>query len=220
MAKLPGTFDRRKSLPHIQLLSHFLKPREIVLSKWSYFGPFLKEEPSFAIEHFIRDGSLVPCNAEEKLDRLFSVPQLKAIAKEEGINVSGTKADLIARLMAAVPEKAERLVASRQVVKCSGEVVDFITQHEQKKREGLELAKSKAFDALKRTQAKEAYKCRLEYEKKYSYQEGEARTYIVEELNFILTSAPKVLGQISQSDLRDLSVRTHLNPRFFEHTPS
>jgi len=85
MAKLPADFDWRKSPAHMDLLSKFIKPRDVAqVMGWQYLKHAIKEDPRETIERFIRDGTLIPSGLEATLNRVFTVAQLKEMLKERG----------------------------------------------------------------------------------------------------------------------------------------
>jgi hypothetical protein len=103
MAKLPANFDWRKSPAHIDLLGYFIKARDIeTVLHWDYLKNAIKQNPKDVIERFLREGVLITCELDEILDCVFKVPDLQKMAKEEGLKTTGTKAELVERLVTAI----------------------------------------------------------------------------------------------------------------------
>jgi len=209
MPKLAANFDWRKSPAHIELLGKFIKPRDVAqVLNWQYLKDSIKENPKDAIERFIREGMLITCELDEILDCAFTASDLKKMAKEEGLKTTGTKAELVERLITANRSKVEKATSRLKIMKCSLQAREFVENFEQSKQQALESAQQKSFELLLGGDAREAYKVFLAYRREYIMPELEADTYELEKLNFILTSAPKVLGDINSSDLASLRAAT------------
>jgi len=209
MVKLPANFDWRKSPTHIDLLAKFIKPRDVAqVLNWQYLKDSIKENPKDAIERFIREGILITCELDEILDCAFTASDLKKMAKEEELKTSGAKAELVEHLVTANRYKMEKATSKLKIMKCSPQAREFLENFEQSRQQALESAKQKSFELLLKGNAKEAYKVFLAYQHEYIMPEMEVRTYEIEKLNFILTSAPKVLGNINSSDLVSLRAAT------------
>ena len=209
MAKLPANFDWRKSPAHIDLLGKFIKPRDIAqVLNWQYLKDSIKESPKDAIGRFIQEDILIPCEVDEVLDCVFTASDLKKMAKEEGLKTTGTKAELVERLVTANRPQMEKATSKFKIMKCSPHAREFVENFEQSKQQALESAKQKSFEALLKGDAREAYKVFLAYQREYIMPELEARIFEIEKLNFVLTSAPKVLGTIGPSNLASLRAAT------------
>jgi len=205
MAKLPANFDWLKSPIHVNLIGEFRKPRDVTQSwKWGYLKYVLKEDPKDAIERFIREGMLITCELEEILNFKFTVSDLKKMAKEEGLKTYFTKAELVEHLITVNRSRMERITSNLKIMKCSQQAIERVENSEQIKQQALESAQQESFELLLKGDVKEAYKAFLAYERRYNRNEFEARTRDIEKMNFILTSAPKVLGNINSSDLASL----------------
>lgn len=206
MAKLPETFDWRKSPAHIDLLGKFVKPRNLAqVMSWQYLNDALNENPKEAIERFVRDEALVASNLNETLDCAFTAAELKKIAKEQqSVKQTGSKAELAERLIAADRSKMETLVSKIKVMKCSTQALKLVEEFEQRKQQALDEAKQQSFEALLRGDAKGAYKAFLAYQKAYVDSEFQSQTVVIDGLCIVLSSEPKVLGEMSQSDLTGL----------------
>jgi hypothetical protein len=209
MSKRPVFFDWRTSPAHIDLLSKFIRPRNVEqVFNWEYLKDSLKENPKDAIVRFIDEGTLVVCELEEILNRAFTASDLKKLAQEEGTRTSGTKAELVERLATANPRKMEQITSGLKIMKCSPQAKGFVEHFNHDKQQALECAKQDTFNWLLSGNAKEAYRVFLAYQRKYIMPEMEARTYEIGTLKFILTAAPQVLGNITSLDLAILRAAT------------
>ena len=220
MAKLPASFDWRKSPAHIDLLGKFVKPRDIAqVMNWQYLKDTIKESPKEATERFIHNGALVTCEIDEILDCAFTASELKKMAREQGLKQTGTKAELIERLVDSDHSKMEKLTSKFRIMKCSPQALALVEEFEQRKQQALDVAKQKSFEALLKGDARGAYKAFLAYQREYIDPGLESQTYEIEKLNFILSSSPKVLGKISQTDLANLRAATCMPTLWYGEPP-
>ena len=216
MAKLPTNFNWRESSAHIDLLDKFVKPRNVAqVLTWQYLPETLKETTKDALERFIREGVLKNCDIEDALYCAFTAVDLKKMAKEQGVSLAGTKAELIERLIASDRVKMGNVVSKLQIMKCTPQAAEFVLAYQEKLQRALESTKQKCFDLLLKGQAKEAYKVFLAYQREYIEPGFESRTYAIEKMNFILTSKPKVLNPISLLDLQSLRAAICMSVLFY-----
>ena len=98
-------FDWQRSTPHLMLLANFLKLRPAgelpPLPAETTWEALLEEPPEQAIKRFRALGLLVSASLHERLEYHFTVAQLQALARARGLDSSGPKAALVARLAAA-----------------------------------------------------------------------------------------------------------------------
>jgi hypothetical protein len=203
MAKLPANFDWRKSPAHLDLLGKFIKPRDLAqVLNWQYLKDSIRESTKDAIDRYIRDGALVPCELEEGIDRLFTAAQLKKMLKDLGQKQSGAKEELIERIIETNREEMERIISRSKIMKCSATGLAIVEQYEKEKQHDVELAMQLSYNALMRGDPKEASRIYVAYNRRYTDPDFSSSPYEVGELGSILSSSPKVLGDISPADLR------------------
>jgi hypothetical protein len=217
MAKLPSSFDWKKSFNHIWLLGQYVKPRKVKLYDDDQAQYTLKESLSDAIDRFIKEGMLTNCELSETLYCVMTIADLKTIAKEEGFKLNGTKTDLIDRFLVANHSRAEQLSSKVKVLKCSQSAQDFLEKYEQEKNSDMKLAKAKSFEAFLESDSKKAYKIFVSYQRKYR-SDFEASTYDLEKIDFIITSSPKSLGNINQADLISLRAATCMDEMWHDES--
>ncbi len=101
--QLTWSFNWRKSPQHMLFLKTFLKMRPAnehpQLPADSDWQSLLQEPPEKAIVRFRVHGVLVKASLYERLDHFFKVEQLKEMLRERDLPVSGTKKELITRLI-------------------------------------------------------------------------------------------------------------------------
>jgi hypothetical protein len=80
MAKLPSSFDWKKSFNHIWLLGQYMKPRKVKLYDDDQDQYTFKESLSDAIDRFMKEDMLVNCELSEILYCVMTIADLKRIA--------------------------------------------------------------------------------------------------------------------------------------------
>ena len=206
MPKLPSNFNWKDSPSHFNLLLAFDKPRAIKqVLDWDWPRHTLKEKTEIAIERFLQEGMLVPASIEEGLNRLYQVVHLKKLLSEMGLPTSGSKVELIERLVAHDRSGMEALIGAG-IVKCSDAALRLIDERKKKIEEEENLVKQKTLDAFRANNPKEA--CKIFETFRRSTFEGDYKIsiYDVDELKFILTSQPKILSGISPQNLKAFQV--------------
>lgn len=205
-------FDWRNSPAHMGLLANFLKPRDVdQVANWQYLKTTLGEAPSAAIARFVRDGALNQADLVEGLEQVFTVAQLKQMLKVRGLKLSGSKSELIERLVAADRPGMESSYDRSKLLTCSLEARVLVEQFLQERQQEEEAAKHRSFDALLRDDIKDALKSHASYAQRYFGGEYVSNSYLASEMAFILTCKPKVLGSISQENLRALQAAVCLS---------
>ena len=205
MAKLSANFDWKNSPAHLDLLSKFVKPRDVAqVMDWLYLKNTIRESTQDAVDRFIRDGALIPCGIEESAERVLTAAQLKKMLKEPGLKQTGSKEELVERLVAADHAGVERVISRNRVVKCSATGLALVERYEKDKQSDLDEAKQQSFAALLRNAPKEAYKLFVAYARKYASPDLPSNPPEVGWLEHILSSQPMVLGDALPSALRSL----------------
>ena len=190
--------DVYKRQNHIWLLSKYIKPAKVEYDDDQSY--VVKEHLCDAIDRFIQEGMLINCELKETLYCVMTIADLKAIAKEENFKLSGTKTELVDRFLSANYSKAEKLVSKIKTLKCSQLAKDFLKKYQQEQEIDINLAKTQSFQALLESDSKKSYKIFLLHkQKRYPTFEENMRDF--RKIDFILTSKPKVLGNISQQNL-------------------
>jgi hypothetical protein len=120
--RLTFAFDWRKSIPHMMFLKTFLKMRpadEHPIYSSSEWHACLEEPPEKAIERFLVQKALVKATVAERLDYHFKARQLKEMARQRQLPVSGRKDELIARLIQADKAGMYRQLPKGELLQCS-----------------------------------------------------------------------------------------------------
>jgi len=183
------------------LLLAFDKPRDVrQVLDWAWPRQTLGEKVEVAIERFIQEGMLIPATVEEGLNRLFQVAQLKKLLSERSLSTSGSKGELIERLIAHDKQGMIKIIGNN-VFKCSNAALNLIAERKQKIEKETDVAKRQTFEAFKANNPKEACKIYETFRRQSVDSTYKISIYDVEELHFILISQPKVLANFSQDEL-------------------
>jgi hypothetical protein len=141
-------FDWSESPSHVRLLSVFRLPRIILqVSRWTTF-PNLKEPIRSAIERFANSGMLRQCTLGEMVSVNFKVGDLKARCKELGIKQSGSKEELIARLLQLDHQTMEKLFENTIMHCLSDKGIAFIQSYNQLKDAALAETKQDIYQRI------------------------------------------------------------------------
>lgn len=202
MPNRPPNFKWQESSPHLDLLDKFVKPRDVnQVITWQFVRQTIGEDTESAIDRFIRDGVLIPSTIEETLECLFQVAQLKKLLQERSLKLTGSKSELVERLVLSDRNGMEKIAQKGKVMKCSPTALEMLSEHEKKKQLALDTAKKQSFNALKSNDPKSAYKIYATYQKSYATPNFESNSYQVEELMKVLKSQPKILSNVSRENL-------------------
>ncbi len=96
---------------HRLALSRFLAPCNAHGSIPEYWESALGEPPQQIVDRFVAARWLVPAGLGACIDHIFTVPALHGFLKARGLKVSGRKADLIDRIIAADQAGMEQAVS-------------------------------------------------------------------------------------------------------------
>lgn len=136
--------------------------------------------------------------------------------KDLGLKQSGAKEELVERIIEANRVEIDRLISRSKIMKCSATGLAIVEQYEKEKQHDIDLARQQSYDALMRGDPKEACRIYVAYNRRYTDPDFSSSPYEVGELESILSSSPKVLGDISPSDLRKLQSATCMAKLWFD----
>ena len=106
----------------IFFLMTFFKPRRVedlpVMSsaEWSQI---LGEDPLTVTQRFEKAGWVIPASIADHLDYKFNIEELRSLLKQQSLPTSGTKTELILRLISADYESASNAVSDIRLLQCS-----------------------------------------------------------------------------------------------------
>ncbi|MGC4098957.1 MAG: TerB N-terminal domain-containing protein [Nitrospira sp.] len=192
-----------KSPTHIELLSVFSKPHDVYhILTWQTIRTMLGETTEDAIDRFVRDSLLIPATLEESIAVVLQVVELKKLLEARDLRLSGSKRELVERLVKADLNWTEKLLRNHEVMKCSIAALTILDDRKYRQSQDLEVAQKLSYKSLKNGNPMDAYKSYVDYHKRYSNFPYKNGPYTIKELQFILNKNPKALGNINREDLR------------------
>jgi hypothetical protein len=207
MGKLPANFDWRHSPGHIWCLKKFRNPNTGRFSDWEFLA---KESGQFAIERFIKDGALFLCQLPELVAYKFNISELKDIMRRHGKKAYGSKVELVNMALAVAKDEMEEATRGLIFYKCTQLGLDAIDEHERNEAAAQLLAKNESHKYLLAGNAKAAYATFVAFRRKFSNFEYTGNSLEVERLQFVVTSAPKVIGHLEMNEWRTLQAATSM----------
>jgi hypothetical protein len=206
--------DRRSSRHHLLLLSKFRKPRPAAEPNAPYWTDLLGETMPSAIGALLADGLLALASTEDALLILHSQAALKAMAKNRGLKVSGTKPVLVQRLMEAAPDEMRRIAADGQVVVLSVEGRALATAFLDVEAQRRSRAEAETLDHLRHRRLEEATRTWVAFEAGQIFQRGMGIDWSASDdpagvrpaLEAIFAGAPKILGSATPAETEELRV--------------
>ena len=172
---------------------------------WAWPRQTLQEKTEVAIERFIQEGLLIPASVEEGLSKLFQVAQLKKFLSERNLSTSGNKGELIELLVVQDKQEMQKIVGN-SIFKCSDAALSLITERNKNIEKETNLAKQSTFDAFTAGNPKEACKIYEAFRRISTESTYKISIYDVEELQFAMTSHPKILSDLSPQNLKALQL--------------
>ncbi len=197
----------KNSNSYIQFLATFQTPHDAQkVMRWSWPTHDLHIKPTQIIQQWIQEGILIPATPEEALGKIFQVAQLKTLLKDLNFPASGTKGELIDRLLMFNRPKMEEIISQNQIVKCSEAANAIITTYKEQIQHELDSAKQKSFAALGKSDYKEACRVYTDYQRRVNSPKYEMYAYYVDEMKFTLSVSPKVLSTLKPEELKVLKI--------------
>lgn len=202
----PAAAPTARTLAHSQFLSRFLRPAnpDSVIGM-TYLESALGESCQSAIRGFIRDGLLEPYvpSKEEYAELLFKLSELRDMARERGLKLSGSKEELARRLLTADSSGISAAIAAREfrLMRCSARGVVFADRYSQR-RQAMESAVE---TALREGKLEEAIKSLESFEAELGFANSESeRTRRLGDVRPIMSGHPRALHRHPKLKLREV----------------
>jgi len=196
------------------LLRYFLHPAISEIThdnrQGSRWESALGESCRSAILGLIQDGLLIPYLLKPDdcrgIESIFGLADLKRMAKERGLKVSGRKEDLAKRLLAADFSGIAGLIAGLGLVVCSSAGLFVAGLYDQRKQEMLTVE-----SALRAGGFDEAIQAKGSFEKEVGFPRSEFESEPdLEDLRRLTTARPTALSSRSPTELQELRVAAGL----------
>jgi hypothetical protein len=201
------------SKPHLLLLSKFLHPsykNDFYQDCWK---DVLGENSKDVIDSLEKMRWIIKASREEKIERLYTVSELKTYLKNAQLSVTGKKSVLIERIIEANLTEIISKIDKEDICVCSDEgrrIASNFIEIEQAKRD---VADTQTLQLLRERKFVDAASVMLEYEKGQVFARGigvdwDNQTPSVHQnmLNLIFTSEPGILRDIEEIEMEPLRV--------------
>lgn len=214
MNQSSNTRGWREKPAYIELLGYFSKPKQInYVRAFKSFGMALSftalnpRQINKALDQYIEEGDIVPCSVIETLVATLSGAELRRLARERGLPVSGAKRELVERLYSNEPNFFEEMVSQFEVYICSDAAQKIVEDYWSEKNQRTENIKVECYRRLLDGDVSSAYKMVLEHYLYYPTY-GEYFTpmsdHSIAEMGTLIRAAPPVLKSVNEDLLRHL----------------
>lgn len=205
-------FNWKNSEAHILLLSKFLNGQEIdYFTRWGNWEQALNEAPQKAIQRFVGEGMLETADLETVVSYKYKVSDLKSLLKQRGLAVSGTKDELVKRILQADEAGMARITSGMRLLTCTQTGRETAQQYLDSEKEKHLQVEQKVIGYLVKRMFKEASLAVAEYEAGQVFARGmgvDWRRYNpnrdIQILQNIFENRPQILNRLDDSKLDSL----------------
>jgi len=202
-------FNWKDSEPHLLMLSKFIHGQESsYFVKWGEWENVLNESPQNAIKRFVEEKMLINADVETVVSYKYKVTDLKHLLRERKLPVSGTKDELVQRIVDAAKAGILKLTAGIELLVCTQlghEIAERYVTSQKEKRLKIE---QQIKDYLAKRMFKEASLTVANFEAEQVFARGlgvDWKHYNpnrdVEILKTIYDKKPEILNQLDDSKL-------------------
>jgi hypothetical protein len=212
MSKFTRGFDWKTSEAHLLLLSKFLNGQEIdYFTKWGNWEQALNEEPQKAIECFVDEGMLKIADLETIVSYKYKVSDLKSLLRQRGLAVSGTKDELVKRILQADEAGVSKLTVGIKLLTCTQTGREVAQQYLDSEKEKHLQVEEQVIGYLVKRMFKEASSAVAEYEAGQVFARGMGVDWKhynpnrdIQMLQNIYDNKPQILNKLDDSKLDSL----------------
>jgi hypothetical protein len=205
-------FDWRESPAHLLFLSKFLNPRAMDdFTQSDTWKVALKEAPKEAMRRFLDEGLLEQASLNGLLSYKYKVSELKSMLKQQGLPVSGRKAELIERLVQADPEGMRKAARGLSVLQCTEKGRTIAEEHLAQEKETRAKVEEQTLQALRQHRFREASQAVAAFEAQQVFPRGIGTdwkhhnpTHDVAMLKVIFQANPKILSALNDEQMKHL----------------
>lgn len=148
-------------------------PEKIPPKAWQgFWAEKLGVTFSQAAKALFSEGLLRDASPEAKLSASRNLSELKSLAKNKGLKVSGRKNELAARLADSAGPDLLGELAKEHIWICSDAAQEIVRAHRDLKKDQLRITRLETLDLIKRKRIKEACELVSEYEQAQFYPRG------------------------------------------------
>lgn len=200
----------KESPAHVRFLGRFKNPRSRKReSQNDYLTHELKEEIDQAIQRFIDNGMLVEPTLAQAISSIHNKPPIEDMLRKHDLKVSGSKSQIIDRLIENAPEAAKSMIGNHDLLICSSGTTEFLENYEQLRQQNEKEAKKKSYKALFNGNGKLAFKTYVQFEKQFGNgNSASSYNYYGEQMDIILEHTPQLLAAFDERNQKYLRAAT------------
>lgn len=214
MFRFTRGFNWRDSEAHLLLLTKFLNCQEIdYFAKWGSWEQALNEAPQKAIERFVGDGMLETADLETIVSYKYKVSDLRNLLKQRGLAVSGTKDELVRRVLQADEAGMSKLFVGQILLTCTQTGREIAQQYLDSEKAKRVLVEQQVMGYLAKRMFKQASLAVAGYEAGQVFSRGmgvdwkrHSPNRDIQILEHIYGSKPGILNKLEDSKLSSLQV--------------
>jgi hypothetical protein len=212
MFKFNRGFNWRNSEVHLLLLSKFLNSQEIdYFTKLGNWEQALNEVPQKAIERFVDEGMLEIADLETIVSYKYKVSELKSLLKQRGLAASGTKDELVKRILQADEAGMSKLTVGIKLLTCTQTGREIAQQYLDSEKEKHLKVEKQVIGYIVKRMFKEASLAVAEYEAGQVFVRGMGVNWKhynpnrdIQILQNIYKNKPQILNKLDDSKLDSL----------------
>lgn len=212
MFRLFKSFDWKNSKAHLLLLSKFIRGQEVsYFTKGGNWEKVLNESPQKAIKRFIDEGMIVNADLDTIVSYKYKVSELKDLLKQRGLAVSGTKDELVQRLIQVDKEGMMKLISGMELLTCTQTGREIAEQYIASEKEKRTKVEHQVIDYLAKRMFKEASLTVANYEAEQVFPRGMGIDWKhynpnrdIEILKNIYGNKPEILSKLENAKLDSL----------------
>lgn len=191
----------RESPDYINFLRYFRTPKD--RNDRSYVYQYItrdfKENPDNIFQTLIDERLLVPPSLSDAIVSLYTKAPVEEKLKELGLSTSGSKLQIIQRLIDNDQSSAEKMIQDREMLVCSAAAFAFLEEFDSKKADAENRAKQASFIALVAGDDREAHHIVVEYQRRFQ-PNSEGPNIRGERVKYRLKSEPTILSQLNSEN--------------------
>ena len=190
--KLADDYPWQEDYAYISLLKRFSVPRQP--NKVIVYGNDRLKEPLIdAIQRLISSGALEECNLAKKADTFLYAADFKDILRDKGYTTSGTKSELLRRVLEVDKTKLEDRLKDKHLLIYSSEGEKILLEFQKKQTDELKKVQDSIFNAFVCKDIKSALRLYKLYRTEYGPENGNESVGFFGE--FYIEQIEKYLGE-------------------------
>lgn len=208
------SFDWKKSEAHLLLLSKFINGQEVdYFVKHGDWGEVLNEQTQKAIKRFADEGMLTDADLETIVSYKYKVSDLKNLLKQRGLAISGSKDELVKRILQADKAGMLKLTVGIKLLTCTQSGREIAEQYLASEKEKRLKVEEQVIDYLAKRMFKEASITVANYEAGQVFARGIGVDWKhhnpkreIEILYSIFNNKPEILSKLEDAKLEPLRI--------------